>query len=379
MEAVKAAVDRSQAYLCYECGKCTSHCPLSRFDPDYSPRRTVGQVIQGELETLIHSGQLWSCLTCGQCRLYCLSDVRYIEFIRDLRVVAHEQGRQGWCSHAGALQSLMKMMASPDLRQNRLDWVVDDLEIAEEGEYLYFVGCLPYFDRFFADIGAESLKIARSAVRIFNALGIKPVLMKNERCCGHDLLWEGDVASFGALARQNLAEIEKSGVRRIITSCAECARTLALDYPAHFGQLGFEVMHLSEFLAERVASGDLELKGLDRAVAYQDPCRLGRHLGIYDAPRKVMASIPGMQVVEMPRNRKNAVCCGTSAWVHCDLHAKQIQIDRLKSARETGAQVLVTACPKCAIHFQCALSGKGEAEDVRIEIEDLGVLVAEAL
>jgi Fe-S oxidoreductase len=380
MEAIKAAIKTSKAYLCYECGKCTSKCPIAQFAPEYSPRRTVGRVLRGEEQDLMQNGQLWSCLTCAKCNVYCPSDVDYVGFMKEMRTVAHECGLQGWCSHGGALHSMMKVMTSPDLTQNRLDWVTADMRIAEEGEYLYFVGCLPYFDVFFAEFGVKSLETAKSTVRILNALGIEPVLMKNERCCGHDLLWEGDVENFMKLAELNLAEMKKSGVKKIITNCSECTRTLRKDYPERFGKLDFEVLHLSELLAEKISDGGLELKPNEKVVTYQDPCRLGRHLGTYDAPRSVMASIPGVELREMSKNRKNSVCCGTSAWTNCDRHSKQIQIDRLKSARSTGADVLVTTCPKCEIHFRCALSGNGVVEDeARIEIEDLAVLVAEAL
>lgn len=377
--AVETAIRDSRAYLCYECGKCTSHCPISRFDPGFSPRQTMTQVAQGKAVEILQDPNLWSCLTCSMCETYCPHDVHYSEFTRQMRSAADGSSCGGWCSHGGALQSWMRMMTSPDLKQNRLDWIDEDLRVSEKGEYLYFVGCLPYFDAFFSDIEAASLDIARSTVRLLNAMGIEPVVLPDERCCGHDLLWEGDVDSFEKLGAQNIEQIRASGATKVIASCAECTRTLQMDYPEHFGKLDVEVVHLSELVAEAIESGELKLRGTDATVTYQDPCRLGRHLGVYDAPREVINRIPGVTLQEMTKNRKNAVCCGTSAWTNCDRHSKQIQQDRLNSARNTGADILVTACPKCAIHYKCTMSGNGSNEGPGIQIEDLGVLAARAL
>jgi Fe-S oxidoreductase len=116
-------------------------------------------------------------------------------------------------------------------------------------------------------------------------------------------------------------------------------------------------------------------------VTYQDPCRLGRYMGVYQAPRKVLSAIPGVELVEMEHNAADAICCGVSSWVSCGATAKSIQMARLTEAKATGADILVTACPKCQIHFKCALSGKvpGNREAVDIPIEDLTSLVATAL
>jgi Fe-S oxidoreductase len=377
MEAIKTVIAQTRASLCYECGKCAAHCPIAKFNPDYSPRRTMTEVVQGNGEDLLQNGMIWPCLTRGLCEQYCPSNVAYSAFMKQMRDLSPDPCDD--CSHGGAMQSVMRSMASSEGEQDRMDWIMEDLQVAEKGEWLYFVGCLPYFDVFFSNIGAASLQTGQSTVRILNALDIQPVVLKGERCCGHDLLWEGDVENFEKLASRNLAAIKRSGAKTVVVSCAECARTLRMDYQDHFGTLDFKVLHLTELLAEKIDAGQFSPRGLSRKVTYQDPCRLGRHLGVYDAPRKVMASIPGVELVEMPKSGKDSVCCGTSAWTHCDVHAKQIQTDRLKSASETGAEVLVTTCPKCAIHFKCAQSDNGMSMDVPIQIQDLEVLVAEAL
>lgn len=123
---------------------------------------------------------------------------------------AKDAGFHGKCSHSGAMEMLQTIMTAPDLNQNRLDWVTEDMKTAKEGEILYFVGCAPYFDIFFSDLDLTIMEGAASSVQLLNALGVTPVLLPNERCCGHDLLWNGDVDNFKMLAKHNLEAIKKN-------------------------------------------------------------------------------------------------------------------------------------------------------------------------
>jgi Fe-S oxidoreductase len=301
--------------------------------------------------------------------------VRYTEFIRAVRENALKIGERGTCAHGGIISSIMRIMTK-DITQNRLGWISEDLKTSKNGEFLYFVGCLPYFDRIFEDIGANSLDIAKSTIKILNHVGITPVVMGNERCCGHDFLWTGDTEKFEKLAKLNVDMIKNTGAKKVIFSCPECYRTFKFDYPDHIGGLNFEVIHISEFLTELIEEGKIEFGEVERKVTYHDSCRLGRHLGIYDPPREIITSIPGIKLVEMDRNRSNAVCCGTSAWTNCDMISEEMQMERLKEAKESGADTLITTCPKCQIHFKCGMSRRQDAE---IEIEDLSILVANAI
>jgi len=249
-----------------------------------------------------------------------------------------------------------------------------ELLTSEGSDTLYFVGCAPYYGALFEPLWVDGDEIARSTLCILNALNIQPQVLADERCCGHDLLWEGDVEGFRALAGLNAALIRASGAKRVVTACPECARALKVDYPAHGLPLDVEVLHLSELLA----SSDLRFPQYALRITYHDPCRLGRHLGIYAAPRQVLGRM-GLELVEMQRVRANALCCGTNGWTHCAAANKAIQVDRLREARATGAGLLVTACIKCQIHFKCAMQDQLLADDIAIEIKDLAVLAAEAL
>ncbi|MBE9508284.1 MAG: (Fe-S)-binding protein [Chloroflexi bacterium] len=382
-DTTESIIKNRRAYYCLDCGKCTGICPITRHDPGFSPRRMVEMITAGSADELLQSRLLWLCLTCRQCSQVCPSDVHYSEFIRDLRAEARHLGCQGECTHGDVIHTWMRIMADPTRHQNRLEWLDDDLRVSEQSDTVYWVGCLPHYDIIFGDQGFQPTEIARSTIRVLNHLGIEPMVLADERCCGHDLLWEGDTETFRQLAEINLSLLEEAksaGARRIVTACPECARTLGVDYPGMVGSTGLEVIHISQLLAE----SDLPpLSGEQRRVTYQDPCRLGRYLGVYDAPRAVIEAL-GLELVEMAHNRHSALCCGTSCWTACGATNKALQENRLREARATGADLLVTSCAKCQIHFRCAMadgsSGDGSsADEAQIEIKDLVTLVAEAL
>jgi len=377
MQPLQAIIARTHAAACLECGKCTAVCPVARRDGTFSPRRLVEEIIQGRPLHGLDSGALWACLTCRVCHERCPMGVDYIGFIRGVRALARREGEVPPFSHGGILQTAMRLMVGEGLSPDRLGWLEEGLETSPDGEILYFVGCLPYFQVVFSELEVPALEIARSVVRLLNAAGERPQVLAEERCCGHDLLWEGDEDSFRRLAEINHALIRGSGVKRIVTACPECARTLALDYPAFGYDLGVEVQHLSQWLAQALEEGRLHLNRGECRLTYQDPCRLGRHLGEYEAPRQVLAALG--EVVEMDPSGRLAQCCGTSAWTACGAVNRELQDERLRQARATGADLLVTACVKCQIHFRCAQGGTDAGEGIQIEVTDLARLAAEGL
>lgn len=377
--ALMEMVEKTNSLACLACGKCTSVCPVATIGKSYSPRITVTRTIRQDFDNLLGEYDLWSCLSCKKCDAYCPADVHYIDLIKILRNEARGAGFAGSCSHAGVLQVLARMMVNPDLKQRRLDWVPKSLKTSPSGEILYFVGCAPYFDTLFTNLEPHTLDAAVSSITILNALGIKPALMAEERCCGHDLYWNGDRANFRRLAEYNLAAVKQTGARTILFSCAECLSAFKELYPEIGLSVDAELKHMSEFLAEKIVAGDLVLAEDDTAVTYQDPCRLGRHLGIYDAPRFVLNSGSNGHLKEMAQHRKHALCCGVSAWMNCGATAKGIQMERLRQVRETGARLLAVACPKCQIHLLCAQKDRKVKEDLGIEIQDIATVTLNRL
>jgi len=368
----------SMATLCTACAKCATTCPLEGF-AGFSPMRmvTVGSD-PDELHAQAVAAQ--HCLTCSQCEVRCPQGVHISEFARGLRGQDLDGDRQP-CPHGRAIQ----VAASPDwmgrIPPGELSWLDDDLEVAERGEIALFVGCLPVFDALFGDrFGVRTTDVARAAIRTLNDLGIKPVVAADERCCGHDMLWGGDTAGFTTLAEANAAVFADRGVELILTTCAECCRTWRMDYPDVVPGYQPRVQHFVEYLEDRLDAGDVayDAPAAAEMVTYQDPCRLSRHLGVVDAPRRVLGAIPGVELAEMSEHGADARCCGTAGFIHCDAASRRMQRERLGAAAATEATTLLTACPKCLIHFACAQEEddrNGTGAD-RIAVEDLTVFTS---
>jgi len=378
-ERFAAIAARTRAWACYDCGKCTATCPVTRIGGPLSPRRYVLSTQLLHVDTALGSADLASCLTCRACQRRCPVRVDYTDLVRELRTVSREEGAEPECPHGGALQSVMRMMARGSLRQQRLGWLDAGLRTdPARGSVFLWTGCTVYYDAFFPEHGMRTLDGTRAAVRLLNALGEVPVVSPDEACCGHDLLWNGDRPSFEALARRNAALVRESGASVVVAPCAECARTLRLDYAPFLGADAPRVLHLSEYLADRI--GEIPFtRPVAGRFTFQDPCRLGRHLDQVDAPRRLLAGVPGLELVEMAHHGRDATCCAGGTWSACDRYAKKIQVERLKEARSTGAATLVTACPKCQIHFRCAQKDPNLGQDVAIEMRDVAQVLADAL
>ena len=379
-------IKETKTYYCLECGKCTAVCPVSRYNSDFSPRLMLERALMGCQDELVHDRELFSCLTCYACSKLCPSDVDYPVFTQKVRNLASGEGEHGDCAHSGIIHTLMRLMSRSDIRQRRLDWL-DGCRTSQNSEVLYFVGCAPYFEPIFEDIEVSPVNIARNSIRVLNALGIEPMVLPNERCCGHDLLWTGDVETFKKLAQLNVEMIRESGARKIIFSCPEGYRTFKIDYPQYV-KLGCEPVHITELLAQNLSKLSLHPRAKQKGsnsgvkkVTYQDPCRLGRHLGIYEPPRQIIKAIPGIELVEMEHSCEESICCGTSVWTNCSSCSKEIRVERLSEAKATGAELMITACPKCQIHFKCAMVDKGaeKGSDIKMEVMDLTNLVANAI
>lgn len=373
-------IQETKTYYCLECGKCTSVCPVARYDPSFSPRQMIENALLGFGDELLLDKELFSCLTCYTCQQKCPSDIDFPVFVQKARSLAQDNEQHGVCAHSGQLQSLARLMTGPDIKQKRLEWLGKEYRVSENGDVLLWVGCAPYFAPIFEDIEFNALDITRASLKALNSLGIEPRLLANEKCCGHDALWTGDIETFKKLAEYNAAQIKEAGVKKIVFSCPEGYRTFKLDYP-NYVDLGCEVQHISEFLAEKIEQNGVKFKEIKKKVTYQDPCRLGRHLGVYEAPRKVLKSIPGIELVEMKHSGLESICCGTSAFTNCDSYSNMLRAERLCEATETGAELLITACPKCQTHFRCAMTDKGKEHrsTSKIEIMDLANLVANAI
>lgn len=351
-------------FVCIDCGRCSGVCPVARTGLGFSPRRLMQKAATegAQLKTRV----LYACLGCDLCKAVCPSGKSIAEEILGLRAIAFQEGAQPVMAHDGVVQTLSRMMAKTTLPQNRREWISSDLRVADRGEIALWTGCAPYFDVLFEEMGVNPVATLRNAVRIMNRLGIEPVILADERCCGHDLLWLGDVRTLKKLARHNINQLQSAGVKEVVFLCPECLRTFKVDYPQLAGTQGMELKlkHISEFLLERGFKP--EGNGERKRVTYLDPCRLSRHLGVEDAPRQLIVKVNGIELVEMEHNRNEALCCGGTSWLECGAAVKLLQDRRLQEWQEVKAETLITGCGKCEIHLRCAQMSRGNDKAQKI-------------
>lgn len=375
---LQSVITDTRIRLCLDCGKCTVVCPVARYDVEFNPRLIVQGVLAQNGRGPVDE-KIWSCISCSMCVERCNYNVKFTDFIRSLRCKALAEGSEIQYSHGGAPQAIMHIMANRDIRQNRLNWLPEDIEIHKQSDTAFFVGCAPYFDILFSDLSVKTAEGTKGALGLLNLAQIPFTLLPNERCCGRDLLLLGDVDGFLSLARANMHEFRRKGIKKIITNCPECYYTLKEDYPRFLEDWDINVLHITEVIAPLIENGRLTLGGLKRKVTYHDPCTLGRYSRIFEQPRRILTSMKGLEIVEMADNREKTLCCGASPWVNCSVINRQIQKERLGQAGTTGADILVTACPKCQIHLRCAQKSSENNDICQIEIRDLFDLAAQSL
>jgi heterodisulfide reductase subunit D len=219
-------------------------------------------------------------------------------------------------------------------------------------------------------VAINTTNILQAAGVDFGILGIK------EKCCGSVLLRMGD-KEYERIAQENIKQFNELGFKTMITSCAGCYKTIKEDYPK-VGKLNFEVKHTLEYIIELIEAGKLKLtKPVNLKVTYHDPCHLGRHSGVYEAPRKLLKMIPGLELIEMERHGENARCCGAGGGLksgYPDIQNK-ISQTRIREAEATGATELVSACPFCYQGLQVGI----QALDSKLTMRDITELVLMAI
>jgi Fe-S oxidoreductase len=283
-------------------------------------------------------------------------------------------------THGGFFQSMMRTMATGDVAPRRWQGLPKKITTQSKSDVIFFGGCAPYFDIFFRKfLGVNTSKILEDSLGLLNFFDIEPMVLEDERCCGHDLLWTGDKQNFVRLARKNARAFAASGATELITACSECHRTLSHDYAANGVDLPLKVTHIHAFLEREISKGAVGFKPLNNQVTFQDACRQSRFDGQGDLPRKLIQRMAGTDFKEMPESNKAAICCGNSAWTGCDAYSKALQVNRLNSAKATGSDLMLTACPKCQIHLRCAMGDPARGDELKIETMDVTSAIAKTI
>jgi Fe-S oxidoreductase len=358
--------------LCYQCGKCDVVCPWNRVRI-FSMRKLIREATFGLTE--VEGDDIWRCTTCGNCPSQCPRGVEQIELSMSLRRIASEYGVFPESARAvRTIRGSLTTQGNPlnEDREKRADWAKDlPVKPFDEGmEYLYFVGCYCSYDPRMKKVAAATAEILDRANVDFGILGTK------ESCCGESIRKTGGEDVFRALARENIKTFVDCGVKKILVSSPHCYHTIKNEYPEFM--VNFEVVHISQLLFELIEAGKIKLTGqYNKKVTYHDPCYLGRHNGVYDEPREVLKRVPGLELVEMADSHENSLCCGGGGgrvWMDTPKDERFSDL-RLQQAGESGAEVLVTACPYCITNFE---ESKLSLE-AGPEIKDITEIIQEAL
>jgi heterodisulfide reductase subunit D len=348
---------------CHGCGRCDEVCPVR---PVRGERRINLVYLTGSDA----DDHVWTCLGCDRCSTECPQGISMSPHTLRMRAsgIVDEPPRGAQrCRDVLAWHARRASLGPAPMPARPGEGI---------GRVGHFAPCshLLQLTRVSHDFGDAP----SDTVRLLEAAGAQVYELPHV-CCGHDALWQGERATFERLREANTASILASGVDTVVTECAECYRTLARDYDL----VGVRVLHVSQYLAARqlplgppTGPQAEAATGRPLRVAYHDPCRLGRHMGVYDAPRELIRSVPGVELVELEESRERAQCCGVAAMMNCDQASKGLRARRLEQVRRAGADALVTTCPKCITHLVC-MQDEGGHESFRIM--DLVELLAERL
>jgi Fe-S oxidoreductase len=317
---------------------------------------------------------LYGCTTCNKCVLKCPRGVTIIDVVKAMRAMIGETGAipGGLKTVTGSVHGKGNPWSEP--REKRTDWMKGlDVPIFDGSQdYFLFVCCTSAYE-------ARSRRIAHAMVKLLQAAGVSfGVIGEEEACCAESVRKIGDEALFMSMAEKNISLYKEKGVNKIITTSPHCYYTFTQEYPEVGGE--FEVIHYTQLLADLLEQGKLQLsQTLDKQVTYHDPCYLGRHSEIYDAPRTLLSAVTGGKLVEMKRSRKESLCCGGGGgrlWMETKPEWRFSDL-RILEACETGAAILATACPYCISMLED--SRKTTNKEEAIEIKDISELIADAL
>ncbi|MDA8333768.1 MAG: (Fe-S)-binding protein [Peptococcaceae bacterium] len=358
---------------CFQCGVCSATCPWGRVAG--SPFNIRAMMHMGRLgyEGFETEDILYACTTCSHCGARCPRQVGIVDVVRAMRNVIGETGSIPKTLRAPV--GSIKANGNPwgQERADRRLWMKDPVpEFTAETEYFLFVCCTSAYD-------GRSQNIARSVARLLDRAGVSyGVIGNEEQCCGESLRKIGAEEDFTALTRANIALYQKKGVRKIITTSPHTLFTLKKEYPELGGE--FEVLHYTELLASLVEQGKLTFRARpETTVIYHDPCYLGRHNGIYDAPRRLLAAVPGLTPTDFEPSREDSLCCGGGGariWMETK-PGMRFSDQKVDQAVKKGAGVLATACPYCIVMLEDSARNAGCGETLLVR--DISEVLASAL
>ena len=383
-------------YSCAVCGRCSDNCPANITGKILSPMHIVENMKEHVLEfgPEVASGEdkqddkplignwvqeeaLWDCVTCGACIQECPVGVEHIDSIVDMRrFMVMEQASMPDTAMNALLSMEQRGHPWRGTTYSRTDWA-DGLDIptlAErpEAEILFWVGCT-------AALEQRSQSVARAMASVLKRAGVDfAILGDEETCTGDPARRMGNEYLYQILAQQNIETMNTYDVKKVVTICPHCFNTIKNEYP-HLGG-DYEVLHYTEYVNTLIGEGSIRpVARIDATIAYHDSCYLGRHNGIYDAPREIAKAIPGVELVEMERCRERGFCCGAGGghmWIE-ESGGQRINHARSEQFFETEAGTVGVSCPFCLQMFEEGIGSLGQ--DGEKEAKDLLEVLDESL
>lgn len=385
---------------CTECGRCSDHCPAKAVGRPLSPKRFTiklrdyayrkvpvvpfglsgsgqglpeGRVGKEALEAalvgeVITFDEIWSCTTCGACEEECPVFIEYIDKMIDMRrhLIETAQNPKTFNTVLTHLEKTGNPFGKPP--KKRADWIkeiadvpVRTLKEGDKAEVLYFVDSYASYD-------PRVQAVAQAVIRGLSLAGVDfGILGAREKDSGHQVRRLGEEGLFQLLLEENLEVFRSCRFKQMVTTDPHAFNTLKNDYPGNL-----PVVHYTQFFRDLLDSGRLKPEKVvdgQPVYAYHDPCYLGRHNGIYDAPREILDRLPGVKWVELPRCRDRSFCCGggdVNLWHEIEGETMRPAARRLEMAREAGVKGIVTACPFCLLNLEDAVKTAGLEEEMKV-------------
>jgi len=351
--------------LCYQCGVCTSICPLSATGRAPSVRSLVRSAQAGLGSSF---SETWLCSTCKLCEFTCPRGVPIVDVLHALRSIDFSQRRLPTRLEEVLWRVYESGNPWGERRKIRAKWT-EGLGIKEalDGvDVLLYTGCASSYD-------SRLQGVAKAVASILKTAGVDfGVLKTQERCCGDALYQSGEDAYLEELVAENIATFRKTKAATVVSISPHCFNAFKTLYPKHGAD--FRAVHYTQFIAELLDSGKIrQARHNKSAVTYHDPCYLSRYHGVQEEPRKLLESIKGIELLEMANSGDSTLCCGGGgARVFQDIGGERLSTIRVREASETGAQVLATSCPYCIQNFEDSVKTEGKT----LRVSDVAELLA---
>ncbi|MBN1368398.1 MAG: (Fe-S)-binding protein [Dehalococcoidales bacterium] len=360
---------------CFQCGKCTSGCPVS-LKSVLNIRRLMREVLLSpDTSNILAKTDLWDCTTCQTCTLRCPRGLKPHELVIAIRSLLVEEGNLPK-TVIDALEGVYKH-GNPwgRARGKRSEWAAElNIKNVAEGAHadlLYFACCATAYDPRVQEMGKALVKTLTAAGVDFGFLG------NQETCCASESRRMGEEGLFEMVSEDNLKLFHDCGITKMFTTSPHCYNTFKNEYK----DFDIEVKHYTQIVSELIQEGKIKFsRDINLKVTYHDPCYLGKQNKIFDEPRSIIQAIPGITFIEFDRNRERSLCCeggGGRMFVEASNSEGRLAETRIKDAVSMGVDVIATACPFCLLNLEDAVKTTGNTD--KVVIKDIMELVADAI